>query len=118
MKKTRKSIEELPIPSDTVLSDIAKTLAKQIDEEEFRKKYAGVASILKLVGAGMFVVASFAAPNLPIALKGFNRDTNSYEAWKRFNIPYLKRTLARLEKQRLLEVTEEEGMQTVKITQA
>lgn len=117
-RKTRVEDHVLNPISDILLQDISKTLAKQIDKENFNKKYARVADILKLVGVGVFVAGSLVIPNLPLALKPFIRNNNDYEVWKRFNIPYLKRTLNRLEKQKLVEITEEDNLQIVKITEA
>lgn len=104
----------------TLFENISKTLAKQIDYEQFSKKYARVADVLKLVGAGIFLVSAIAMPNLSVALKPFldHQRRKEMQAWKRFNIPYLKRTLERLEKQKLVEITTEDGMQIVKITAA
>ncbi|MFZ5366454.1 MAG: hypothetical protein ACOZBZ_04185 [Patescibacteria group bacterium] len=101
---------------ESLIESLAKNLAKQIDKEIFKKKYAPVKDILVLVGAGAFLTASLVIPNLPVALKPFLADEKEYEAWKRFNIPYLKRTLKRLAKQKLVEISEEEGKQIVKIT--
>ncbi len=100
------------------MGEISKTLAKQIDWEQFSKKYAKVGDVLKLVGIGIFIAGSMVAPNLPLALKPFldHKRKNEYEVWKRFNIPYLKRSLKRLEQQKLVEIGEEDRMQIVKIT--
>lgn len=117
-RKTRVEDHILNPISDILLQNISKTLAKQIDKENFIKKYARVADILKLVGVGVFVAGSLVIPNLPLALKPFVRNNKDYEVWKRFNIPYLKRTLSRLEKQKLVEITEEDNLQIVKITEA
>lgn len=117
-KKIRVEDHVLNPISDILLQNISKTLAKQIDKENFNKKYARVADILKLVGVGVFVAGSLVMPNLPLALKPFIRNNKDYEVWKRFNIPYLKRTLNRLEKQKLVEITEEDNLQIVKITEA
>lgn len=97
---------------------LAIVLNKQIDREIFERKYAPVKEILKLVGIGMFVAGSLVIPNLPIALKPLldKQRKKEYEVWKRFNIPYLKRSLHRLEKQKLVEITQENGVQVVKIT--
>lgn len=113
--KTQK-LEDLPLPASEKIDYLAKTLASDLAVENFNKKYASVASVLKLVGAGAFVAASFAFPNLPQVLKPFLNNENEYEAWKRFNIPYLQRTLKRLKKAKLVEIGEEEGKQVVKIT--
>lgn len=116
IKKKERKIFLGNLPSEEKIDYLAKNLVRQIDSKVFRKKYAPAAEILKLVGAGAFLVASIAIPNLPMALKPFLENKNEYEAWKRFNIPYLQRTLRRLEKQKLVEIDEEKGMQVVKIT--
>ena len=86
------------------IDQLAKVLSKQIDKEIFLKKYAPARKVLILVGAGAFLTASILMPNLPLALRPFldKKRKDEREVWKRFNIPYLKRTLDRLEKQRLV----------------
>lgn len=105
---------------DNNIEKIAKQLTRQIDEEQFGKKYAPVKEILILAGTGAFLALAVAMPNLPQILKPLLSDNyeNESKAWKRFNIPYLKRTLNRLESQKLVEITEDNGVQTVKITRA
>ena len=98
------------------IDDLARSLTRQIDKEIFERKYAPVKDILKLVGAGAFLAASLVLPTLPMAIKPFLTNPEEYEPWKRFNISYLKRTLARLESQKLVEITEEKNLQVVKIT--
>lgn len=120
-QEKKKDKQQSPIEIDkSLFENVSKTLAKQIDYEIFTKKYAPVADVLKLVGAGLFIASSMVIPNLPLALKPFldHQRKNEYRAWKRFNIPYLKRTLERLEKQKLVEIDEEDHMQIVKITGA
>lgn len=111
-------IEDLPISEalESSIGEIAKSLSRQIDKDLFNKKYARVADILKLAGAGAFLAASIAIPNLPRIIKPFLADENEYETWKRFNIPYLKRTLERLEKEKLVQINDEEKYQVVEIT--
>lgn len=115
-KKRTDPFEKISLPDREKIDYLAKTLTKQIDREVFEKKSAPVKEVLKLVGAGAFLAASFAIPNLPLALKPFLTDSSKQESWKRFNIPYLKRVLYRLEKQKLVEVEEENGLQIIKIT--
>lgn len=120
-RKPKTRVEDInsQIP-DALLEKISQTLTKQIDKEIFNQKYAKAADILKLVGMGIFVAGSLVIPNLPLALKPFldHQRKKEYNVWKRFNIPYLKRTLERLEKQQLIETSEEDNMQVVKITEA
>lgn len=103
-------------PSQEKIDYLAKVLTKQIDKEVFERKYAPAREVLKLVGAGVFLAASIVMPNLPLALKPFLKNENEYEVWRRFNIPYLKRTLHRLENQKLIEIGEQDGVQIIKIT--
>lgn len=118
-RKKRFRIEDLPLPraEESHIAEIAKTLSQQIDREIFKDKYAGATAILKLVGMGAFLAGSIAIPSLPLILKPFLQE-NEREAWKRFNIPYLKRTLERLERQKLVKIVEDEKYQTVEITEA
>jgi DNA-binding PadR family transcriptional regulator len=104
------------LPKPEKIDFLSKTLVSQIDEEIFKRKAAPIAAVLKIAGAGLFLAASIVVPTLPVALKPFLTNENEYKVWKRFNIPYLKRALNRLEKQKLVEISEEEGMQVVKIT--
>lgn len=120
MRKKKTRIEDLPVSDikDSLIKEISRNLAKQINKEIFDKRYTSAKIVLSLVGAGVFLAASIAIPNLPLALKPFLAKKDDYEAWKRFNIPYLKRTLRRLEKQKLVETGEEDGAQIAKITNA
>ena len=119
IKKKRERVEDLPLSKtlESHIADIAKSLSKQIEKEILKERYANAAAILKLVGTGAFLAASIAIPNLPRILKPFLQE-NEYEVWKRFNIPYLKRTLKRLEKQKLVIIKDKENCQIVEITNA
>src|SRR3989344_1965054 len=118
-RKIKTRLEDLPLSiKDSLLEEIAKSLTKQIDKKIFEAKYAPIKETLILVGVGVFLAASLVMPSLPLALKPFINQKREHEPWKRFNIPYLKRTLKRLEKQKLVEVSEEEGLQVIKVTEA
>lgn len=118
-RKKKVRIEDLPLPKkeEPYIKEIAQSLSKQIDQEIFKKRYANATAILKLVGTGAFLAASIAIPNLPRILKPFLQE-DEYSIWKRFNIPYLKRTLKRLERQKLVTINEGEKYQVVEITDA
>ena len=88
----------------TYIQELSKTLSKQVTHDLLKEKYAGKADVLKLVGMGAFAVATLAMPGLPKALKPF------------VNIPYLKRTLKRLEKQKLVKFSKENGATIVDVT--
>lgn len=104
------------IPSQNQIDQVSKILLKQINDEIFREKRARIEPVLKLVGAGLLLAGTAVFPTLPLAVAPFFKK-NEYYAWKRFNLPYLKRTLARLEEQKLVETAEENGCQIVRITE-
>lgn len=110
--------EKLSVPVREKLDELAYTLSRKIDAEIFAQKSAHTREVLKLIGAGIFLATAFAAPNSAKAFRGLYRETRDYEAWKRFNIPYLKRTLRRLEEQKLVEIGEQNNLQVVSVTDA
>lgn len=114
----KRLVENAPLSpmAEKAIEQIAAAFAKQIDEEVFARKYAPVKAVLKLVGAGAFLAASIVAPNLPRTLKPFRSDPDEYHAWKRFNIPYLKRSLQRLERQKFVVIKEINNQQVVEMT--
>lgn len=93
-----------------------KDISRQLMKQNFADKTAGAVEVLKMVGAGAFVVASVLSPGLSRVLKPIlrERQKEEREAWKRFNIPYLKRKLARLEREKLVRI-QADG--TVEITE-
>jgi hypothetical protein len=99
------------------IDKLSTILAKQIKDDIFERKYAPVKEVLKLVGMGLFMAGAITFRKLPKSIeKLFIED--EYEVYKRFNIPYLKRTLERLQRQKLVEIGEIQGKQIVKITEA
>ena len=123
LNKIRKSnkkiyLEDIPLSPilESSIEEISRSLSKQIDKELFNRRHARTVDILKLIGTGVFLTASIAIPNLPRILQPFLKDENKYEIWKRFNIPYLKRILKRLEKEKLVKIKDVKKYQVVEIT--
>lgn len=97
---------------------LSQKLVSQIDRELWNKKYAPAIDVLKLVGAGLFVTSALFMPNILQLAKPFLQDPYEKDSWKRFNIKYLKRTLSRLERQKLVTIEKEGEFQVVKITES
>ena len=120
-RKPKQKIDHLPLTRETEeeIATLCQSLLRTTNRQERAEKYAKVALVLKLVGAGAFIAASFAFPTLPRALKPFLRtDKWNNEAWKRFNLRYLKRTLARLEREKLVEISKKDGADVVILTES
>ncbi|MCX6784305.1 MAG: hypothetical protein NT141_04580 [candidate division WWE3 bacterium] len=98
------------------VKELSQTLSSQVAGELRAKKYAGTKEVIEMVGAGAFLAASLIAPKFSTVFKSVIKDWDAPEPWRRFNIPYLKRTLGRLEKQKLVTIREENGSSVVEIT--
>ena len=66
----------------------------------------------------VFIAGSIVAPNLSKLAKPLVRDLSEERSWKRYNIPYLKRKLKRLENQKLVRFGVDGTEQIVEITNA
>ena len=97
--------------------DLSRLLTTQLITKTLEDKYANSAFVLEMVGAGLLLGASLVAPNLPKLLKPLFND-RELEACRRFNIPRLRQTLKRLQRQKLVVISEKDGEQVVEITKA
>jgi DNA-binding PadR family transcriptional regulator len=115
-KEIKKAI---PLPKDEVLREIALTLKRKIIREEQARKYAKVKEILTLLASGALLATVFIMPGMAKVLPRSSGDyQENWREWKRFNPAYLRRSLKRLKKQKLVEIEEENGLTTIKITTA
>jgi len=98
------------------IEKLAYNLCQKYEKELKDKKFFSSKNILNLIGAGILSLIELSPSNIVRLAKPFIQDLEAYETWKRFNIPYLKRTIQRLEKQKVVEISEEKGKQIIKIT--
>lgn len=118
-RKPKTALELLPLPSDEHIARLAGVIEKKARREELREKYAPVKHVLALLGVGAVLGLSlFVAPSAAILAKPFldEKRRREYEAWKQYNPYYLKRTIKRLQKQKLLSIEDRDGEQIVTLT--
>ena len=105
IKKKRNKIDWTQISKvdERGLKEIASVLYEKFRRERKEKTYAQVKEILTLLLKAGYLLSCFAAPGMmrmaPDVLKDKQPD---WEEWKKFNKGYLKRSLKRLEKQKLI----------------
>lgn len=117
MRNKKQRLEEIPTHNiDVHIQKISDVLIAQLGHEMKARRYAKTKTVLKLVGLGAFITGSLVFPTLPQIIAPFIKDKNEYTAWKRFNIPYLKRTLHRLESQKLIKIENTGTYQQIEIT--
>lgn len=104
------------LPSEEKIAFLCKILRQKFTKEEVHKKYAPVRQILTLIGTGAFLTMAIIAPNTTRLGKAFLQNNEDYD-WKKYNPFYVRRAVKRLQKEKLVEITEENGQQVIKLTQ-
>jgi len=117
-KEKQKNKKEIPLPKDEILREIALTLKRKLLREERERKYAKVKEVLTILASGTLLATAFIMPGVAKILPRPGQDyKKDWKEWKRFNSSYLRRTLERLKRQKLVEIQEgEKGVTTIKIT--
>jgi len=101
-------------PSEESLKEIARLLSEKFKREAREAKYASVKEVLSLLAKGSILIGGFIAPNIWKLAK--NWDKKDFDEWKKFNPAYLRRTIRRLEKQKLVRIVQKENKINVEIT--
>lgn len=115
----RQSLDALPLPSDERITELAHLIHASQQHEVIRNRYAAVSRILAMVGAGVVLSLSiFVAPTAIMLAKPFldQKRRRDQEAWKQFSPRYLRRTITRLRKEKLVTVEERSGETVVTLT--
>lgn len=79
--------------------------------------------ILLMLGVGTLLAASIVLPGLTVAAGAVMKAKRKHDwqenqkAWKKFNVPLLKRNLQRLYENKLVEVVRENGQEVIKLSQ-
>ncbi|MBL7159162.1 hypothetical protein ISS85_01685 [Candidatus Microgenomates bacterium] len=114
-KESIKVEKRLPL-SEKHLKEISTLLYNKYQKEERKRKYAPVKEVLTLLARAGFLAMALVAPNTIVLAKELFPEESEWKNWKRYNPSYLKSTLARLEKQKEVKITEENDQQIVKLT--
>lgn len=111
MNKKREKDSELDI------INLCELLSEQFARKERENKYAPVKEVLALLGKGAILAAAILAPGSGKALLPLVRKSPNYGLWKQYNISYLQRTLRRLQKNKQVEIVDENGQEVIRLTE-
>jgi len=103
-------------PSDIVIANLCQTLTKQLQKQERDRRLAPVKTVLTILGAGAAISAMILAPGTGRVIAPFLKSESDWEQWKHFNPSYLRRTLKRLQDQRVIEIQEKNGQNVIVLT--
>ena len=100
--------------------DLTKQLSELILQEkedlQIAERHRKLKKILFLLARGSALALIITAPQTAKLFKGFLKDKSNWNDWKIFNENYLRRTIRSLEKQNIIEIKQENGLEVVKLT--
>jgi len=111
-------VDKFKLPTDDKIALLASTLEKNSKEEKRERIYASTKEVLRILAMGSLLTINMIAPGTALLWKEIDQERKRREdnEWKKFNLYYLRRTIKRLEKQKLVEITEKDKEKIVKIT--
>lgn len=118
-RKYTRTLDSLPLPSDDRFQTLSELLVRQSEQERRHKRYASVRQVLALLGTGAVIGLSlFVSPTAVMLVKPFldAKREKERETWKQFSESYLKRTLRRMQNEKLVKIVERDGEQVVELT--
>jgi len=116
------SIEIMPedktIPSDERIANLSLLLSKQFRDEEIHHRYAPIKKVLTVIGIAGALGLTLLAPGIAPVTKLIIDSATQKEKdeWKRYNPSFLKRSIKRLQKQKLVEISQQNGKQQITLT--
>ncbi len=114
-KKSRPSTFNSSL-EDSQIVKIASLLEDKFLREKNEEKHAKTREILALLGKGALLTMALIAPKTASATRHLLGEEKDWDSWKRFNASYLRQSLKRLERQRSIEIFDENGLQVIKLT--
>lgn len=92
-------------------------LLKESRESKEFDRNEKIKQVLLLLARGTSLAMVLAMPGTVRLFKDFARDSSDWDEWKMFNKSYLRRTIKRLEREKIIEVNDKNGLGVVKITE-
>lgn len=111
--------ESLPIPSDDRIASLSRLLEHQRKAESISHRYAPIKHVLTLIGlagvAGITFLSPGGASLGKLIIEEHRREKE--KEWQQYNPWYLRRSLARLHKRKLVDIEYDGKVQTIILTE-
>lgn len=105
-----------PKLTERQIEKLSAFLIGKFEKKKRQKRYAQVKLVLSLLGKGTLLPMIFIAPGTTRLAKDLFKNEKEWEVWKHYNLNYLRHTIRRLEKQKLVEICDENSRQIVKLS--
>lgn len=99
------------------VNELAKLILGQIATRKTQERNDKINKLLLLLGSGLALATAIAIPNSGRVLRKFLPKNSDWEEWKEFNGNYLKRTIKRLDKTKIVRINEKDGIGYVELTE-
>lgn len=102
---------------ETNLEKLAKILFEEQEKAGLNWHGEKLRRILLLLAGGAALATVITMPGTALLFKDFFKDDSDWQEWKKFNQGYLRKTLKKLEKQKLIEIEENGNKAVVRLTE-
>ncbi|MDP3941045.1 MAG: hypothetical protein Q8Q49_01920 [bacterium] len=117
MKRQKRQSSKKTVSPDQIAT-LTNLLSQEKSQEKRNKRYTSTKEVLKKLAGGAVLIGMLLAPKPGyLAAKALLKDGDISGEWKQFNLSYLRQTLKRMAKQKLVRVEEKHGTQRIVITE-
>ncbi len=100
-----------------ILKNLAELLIKEAREEKLSERNAKLRMVLLLLAQGTMLVTALVLPGAARLLGDFLPDDSDWKEWKMFNKKYLRQTIRKLEKKKIIEVVDGGTFGEIRLTE-
>lgn len=101
---------------EELVKELVKLISTQRQRDTIEERNAKIKRVLLLLAGGTALATALIAPGTARLLKYFIPEKSEWDEWKMFNEGYLRRTIRRLEKEKIVEVKDYDTYGEVRLT--
>lgn len=116
LPKSKKSNQTDSSSDDHAFESVVQLLLKEQATKDLSVRNEKLKRLLLLLSKGVMLATVLAAPKSSMLFRGIMRDKSDWKEWKQFNTAYLRKTIRKLENQKIVNIENVDGVGVVKIT--